>query len=50
MKARLASGRATSALFDAGRFARQLEMAYATMHARAGRGEAPQAFAVPPAA
>ena len=33
-------------LFDTGRFCRNLEAAYATMHAIAERGEAPRAFEV----
>ncbi len=46
VKAKLAAQRESCALFDSARFARHLESAYATMHARAQRGEPPAAFAV----
>lgn len=48
MRHRLASNRTTHLLFDTGRFARHLERAFATMHARAQRGEGAEAFAVDP--
>ncbi len=46
IRAKLAANRATCALFDTDRMRRHLESAYATMHARHLRGEAPQGFAV----
>lgn len=45
-RAALAQQRATCPLFDTARFCRHLESAYATMHARAQRGEAPASFDV----
>jgi predicted O-linked N-acetylglucosamine transferase (SPINDLY family) len=50
VRAKLAANRGTSALFDAGRFARHLEAAYVTMWERAERGEPPQGFTVAPIA
>jgi predicted O-linked N-acetylglucosamine transferase (SPINDLY family) len=50
VRAKLAANRGTSALFDAGRFARHLEAAYVTMWERAERGEPPQGFTVAPLA
>lgn len=47
LRQRLADHRLTCALFDSERYTRHLETAYATMHGRAQRGEAPAAFAVP---
>jgi len=47
LRQRLADHRMTCALFDSERYTRHLEAAYATMHGRAQRGEAPAAFAVP---
>lgn len=47
LRARLAAQRDRCALFDTDAFARHIESAYATMHARARRGEPPQAFSVP---
>jgi len=46
IRAKLAANRATCALFDTDRMRRQLESAYATMHARHQRGEPPLGFAV----
>lgn len=46
IRARLVANRATCALFDTDRMRRHIESAYATMHARHQRGEAPQGFAV----
>ncbi|HEX8204161.1 MAG TPA: tetratricopeptide repeat protein, partial [Isosphaeraceae bacterium] len=48
LRARLLANRAISPLFDAGRFARNLETAYATMWANHRSGEPPRAFAVDP--
>jgi len=48
LKAKLAQSRDSCALFDTMRFTRNLESAYATMHARALKGEPPQSFAVEP--
>jgi len=48
MKERLARNRDTCPLFDTDRFRRHIESAYATMHERARRGEAPASFAVAP--
>jgi len=46
IKGRLAANRDTMALFDAARFTRHLEAAYATMHERRQRGLRPEGFAV----
>jgi predicted O-linked N-acetylglucosamine transferase (SPINDLY family) len=46
LKARLAAEGRRSPLFDTDRFRRHLERAYATMWARAERGEAPKGFIV----
>lgn len=46
----LAASRERTALFDTRRFTRNLESAYATMHAAARRGERPASFAVSPGA
>ncbi|MBL8704565.1 MAG: tetratricopeptide repeat protein [Rhodospirillales bacterium] len=46
VRSKLAANRATCALFDTDRMRRHLEQAYATMHARSQRGEAPHSFAV----
>jgi predicted O-linked N-acetylglucosamine transferase (SPINDLY family) len=46
LRTRLAANRQTSALFDAGQFARHLERAYATMWEMHAAGEAPRGFAV----
>ena len=48
LKERLVRNRTTTPLFDSGRRRRHIEQAYATMWARAERGEAPSAFAVTP--
>jgi protein O-GlcNAc transferase len=48
LKARLERSRATCVLFDAARFARHIEAAYATMWERSRRGEPPEGFAVDP--
>ncbi len=48
LKQRLLQNRNTVPLFDPARFARHLEAAYTTMWETWQRGEAPQAFAVPP--
>jgi protein O-GlcNAc transferase len=50
IKTKLADNRGSCALFDAGRFARHIEAAYAAMWERAQRGEAPESFAVEPIA
>jgi len=47
-KTRLARNRDTCALFDAERFARHIEAAYAVMWERSQRGEPPESFAVDP--
>ena len=46
LRARLEANRKTSTLFDAGRFARNLEKAYSTMWETYAAGEKPRAFAV----
>ena len=46
LRSRLISNRATSSLFDAGRFARNLEKAYLTMWETHRSGRPPQGFAV----
>ena len=46
LKAKLAQGRATCALFDSARFRRHLESAYHTMWQRHQAGEPPASFAV----
>jgi len=46
VKTKLAAHRETHALFDAARFCRGIEAAFATMHERHRRGEPPQDFAV----
>jgi len=46
LRAKLARERSTSALFDARRFARNIERAYLTMHARSQAGLAPEGFDV----
>jgi len=46
LRARLQAGRANSALFDGGRFARNLEQAFVTMWAIHTAGEQPRPFAV----
>ncbi len=46
LRKRLARNRASCALFDTDRFRRHIESAYATMHARAQRGEPPASFDV----
>jgi predicted O-linked N-acetylglucosamine transferase (SPINDLY family) len=46
IKAKLAAHRETHALFNAARFCRGIEAAFATMHERHRRGEPPQDFAV----
>lgn len=46
LRARLAANRLTHPLFDAGRFCRHIEAAYATMWETWQRGEAPRSFAV----
>ena len=46
---RLADNRLARPLFDVPRFIRDIEAAFGAMHARAGRGEKPAAFASPPA-
>jgi predicted O-linked N-acetylglucosamine transferase (SPINDLY family) len=48
LRRRLAIGRRTSDLFNAGRFARNLELAYTTMWELHSAGEQPRAFAVNP--
>ena len=48
LKARLERNRATCVLFDAERFARHIEAAYAAMWERSQRGEPPESFAVDP--
>jgi len=48
LRARLQANRATSRLFDGGRFARSLEQAYLTMWEIHASGEQPRAFAVSP--
>jgi protein O-GlcNAc transferase len=50
LKAKLAENRGGCALFNAERFARHIEAAYAGMWERAQRGEAPESFAVAPIA
>ncbi len=50
LKRRLEANRLTCPLFDTDRYRRHLETAYATMWERAERGDAPQAFDVPPEA
>jgi predicted O-linked N-acetylglucosamine transferase (SPINDLY family) len=50
LKTKLAANRSTAPLFDAERYRRHIEAAYATMWARHCRGEPPQAFDVPPSA
>lgn len=47
LRRRLASQRETCPLFDTDAYARHIESAFSTMHARANRGEPPQAFVVP---
>ena len=47
VKEKLAFNRNTQPLFDTARFTRNLEAAFIEMAARAGRGQAPQSFAVP---
>jgi predicted O-linked N-acetylglucosamine transferase (SPINDLY family) len=46
IRSRLNANRKTSSLFDAGRFARNLEKAYSTMWEICASGEKPRAFAV----
>ena len=46
LRAKLARERSTSALFDVGRFARNIERAYLTMQARSQAGLAPEGFDV----
>ena len=46
IKAKLAAHRDTHALFDAGRFCRGIEAAFATMHERHRRGAPPEGFAI----
>jgi predicted O-linked N-acetylglucosamine transferase (SPINDLY family) len=46
VKAKLAAHRETHALFDAARFCRGIEAAFATMHERHRRGEPPEGFAI----
>jgi protein O-GlcNAc transferase len=46
LKAKIAINRLTRPLFDTARFCRAIESAYAEMHARQYRGEAPEAFVV----
>jgi predicted O-linked N-acetylglucosamine transferase (SPINDLY family) len=46
LRERLARKRTTAPLFDAERFRRHLEGAYATMVERSARGEMPAAFTV----
>jgi protein O-GlcNAc transferase len=48
LKARLDRNRATCVLFDAPRFARHIEAAYAVMWERSRRGEPPESFAIDP--
>lgn len=48
IRRRLAEARATAALFDVGRLARNMEAAYLRMDQRAKRGEPPTAFKVDP--
>ncbi|NYZ12162.1 tetratricopeptide repeat protein [Azospirillum sp. RWY-5-1] len=47
LKARLAAGRSSSALFDTDRFARALERAFETMWTIHASGQPPRGFAVP---
>jgi protein O-GlcNAc transferase len=47
LSAKIAAHRRTNPLFDTARFCRGIEAAYSEMHARACRGEPPEAFAVP---
>ena len=46
IRERLARNRQTHPLFDTGRYCRHLETAFATMHERRQRGEAPASFDV----
>jgi protein O-GlcNAc transferase len=46
LRARLATNRATTPLFDTQRYCHDLESAYITMWERSQRAEAPQGFAV----
>ena len=46
LRDKLAQNKQSCALFDTGRFARNIESAYRTMHARWLAGETPQGFAV----
>ena len=46
LKAKLAQGRATCALFDTARFARHVESAYQTMWQRHAAGQPPTSFVV----
>lgn len=48
LRARLAQGRASCALFDTDRFRRHLEAAYTVMAERYRRGEPPAALSIPP--
>ena len=48
LKTKLAKNRATKPLFDAPAFCKAIEAAFLTMLEQAGRGEAPQPFAVSP--
>jgi protein O-GlcNAc transferase len=48
LKEKIARNRATQPLFDTAQFTRHLEAAFATMHERAQRGQAPAGFAVAP--
>ncbi len=48
LRSRIAANRSTAPLFDTERFTRQIEAAYVAMHARAQRGEDPEAFTVDP--
>jgi protein O-GlcNAc transferase len=48
IRAKLGRNRATSAVFDAQRFCRDLEAAYEIMWQRHRRGEPPASFAVAP--
>jgi len=50
LKQKLAANRLTTPLFDTARWTRHAEEAYARMHARSQRGEAPATFAVAPIA
>jgi predicted O-linked N-acetylglucosamine transferase (SPINDLY family) len=47
LKQKLAKNRSAKPLFDGARFCRHIEAAFTTMAEKAGRGEAPEAFAVP---